>query len=123
MSTSAETTTAAAPGAPKTTRTFADISADLHAYLGELLQGRVDAIEIEDLFTALADLTTLYTKAAATPPTGQLDIPGEKSTTTDVLRLVTALMRSQDINPFDLALWFSRENPENANHDDERHSL
>ena len=25
-----------------------------------------------------------------------------------VLRLVTALMRSQDINPFDLALWFSR---------------
>ena len=117
MSNSADTT------APETTRSFADISADLRGYLGELLEGRVDAIEIQDLFNALADLTTLYTKAAATTPTGQLDIPGDQSTTTDVLRLVTALMRSQDINPFDLALWFSRDNPENTNHDEERLSL
>ncbi|NMO88756.1 hypothetical protein [Actinomycetospora sp. TBRC 11914] len=38
--------------------------------------------------------------------------PGAADTTpTDAVALATAALRSHDLNPFDLALWFSRSTP------------
>ena len=36
---------------------------------------------------------------------------GRDTTPTDAVALATAALRSHDLNPFDLALWFSRSTP------------
>ncbi|HTF65752.1 MAG TPA: hypothetical protein VK638_23990 [Edaphobacter sp.] len=52
-------------------------------------------------------LTKLY--AAACETAGQEITPVTKeATATEVVMLACALLRAQDLNPFDLALWFSR---------------
>ena len=55
--------------------------------------------------------TRLYARvsdqAGAAPPPLDRDV-----STTDALTLACALLRSQDLTPFDMALWFSRTAPD-----------
>jgi hypothetical protein len=63
-----------------------------------------ESLPFAELFTPLA---RLYAVACETA--GQEIIPVRKEATpTEVVMLACALLRAQDLNPFDLALWFSR---------------
>jgi hypothetical protein len=56
---------------------------------------------------AVSEVTRLY--AAACEEAGKEIPPLESSvSTTEALTLACALLRSQDLTPFDMALWFSR---------------
>jgi hypothetical protein len=55
----------------------------------------------------LTPLVKLY--AAATEATGrELPPVTQEATATEVVVLACALLRAQNLNPFDLAIWFSR---------------
>ena len=54
--------------------------------------------------TAVADLRPDYTAIEEDAPAPD----GTDLTPTDAVVLATAALRSNDLNPFDLALWFSR---------------
>jgi hypothetical protein len=57
----------------------------------------------------LTPLVKLY--AAATEATGrELPPVTQEATATEVVVLACALLRAQNLNPFDLAIWFSRGN-------------
>jgi hypothetical protein len=62
------------------------------------------SLPLTELFTPLAKLY-----AAACEAVGYEIAPVTKEATpTEVVMLACALLRAQDLNPFDLALWFSR---------------
>jgi len=70
-----------------------------------------ESLPFTELFTPLA---RLY--AAACEAAGQEITPVTKDATpTEVVMLACALLRVQDLNPFDLALWFSRATHGNTN--------
>jgi len=63
-----------------------------------------EALPFKRLFTPLVRLYSATSEAAGqefTPVTPD-------ATATDVVMVACALLRAQDLNPFDLALWFSR---------------
>lgn len=63
--------------------------------------------EAEDLRKSVSEITRKY--AAACEQTGSEIPPLEPSvSTTEALTLACALLRSQNLTPFDMALWFSR---------------
>ncbi|GAB2745379.1 hypothetical protein GCM10027174_19080 [Salinifilum aidingensis] len=74
----------------------------------ELLRtGGVADVPAEDLRALVSAATRLYATAnedadEATPPLE------DGVSTTEAVVLATALLKAQDLNPFDLALWFSR---------------
>jgi hypothetical protein len=70
----------------------------------------VNGCELADL-PALDQLLTPLVKlyAAATEATGrELPPVTQEATATEVVVLACALLRAQNLNPFDLAIWFSR---------------
>lgn len=63
-----------------------------------------ESLPFTELFTPLAKLYAVACESA-----GQEITPVRKEATpTEVVMLACALLRAQDLNPFDLALWFSR---------------
>jgi hypothetical protein len=63
-----------------------------------------ESLPFTELLTPLAKLYAVACEAAGreiTPVT-------QEATPTEVVMLACALLRAQDLNPFDLALWFSR---------------
>ena len=65
------------------------------------------ALSPEQLRAVVSAVTRLY--AAASARAGQ-ELPpvGPDVSTTDALTLACALVRSQDLTPFEMAVWFSR---------------
>jgi hypothetical protein len=63
-----------------------------------------ESLPFSELFTPLAKLYAVACETAGReiPPVTQ------EATPTEVVILACALLRAQDLNPFDLALWFSR---------------
>jgi hypothetical protein len=64
-------------------------------------------IDVRDMRKLVSAVTRLY--AACSDKAGE-EIPALDATvsTTDAVMLACALLRSHDLSPFDLALWFSR---------------
>ncbi|MHA6801051.1 hypothetical protein [Bounagaea algeriensis] len=74
----------------------------------ELLRtGGVADVPAEDLRALVSAATRLYATANEGAAEATDPLEGGVSTTEAVV-LVTALLKAQDLNPFDLALWFSR---------------
>lgn len=95
-------------------REFGDIAKDLREFVEQLIGGREATITGAELQSAIADVTRLYSSCSDAGGHGDVNFASTDMTTTDVVRFVCALMRSQDLNPFDLALWFSRINENSA---------
>ena len=65
------------------------------------------SVSKEEVQAAVTAATRLY--ASACEAAGRELPPVDKSiTTTEALTLACALLRSQDLTPFDMALWFNR---------------
>jgi hypothetical protein len=66
----------------------------------------IPADDIRRLVTA----TTLLYSAAVTRTGYELSLADSEISPTDTVVLTCALLRGQDLNPFDLALWFGQAN-------------
>ena len=85
---------------------LAAIAAELRR-MGEAEQVQQGA-ELRDVLVAA---TMLY--GAAVRQLGhELSLAGGRMTPTDAVVLCCALLRAQDLNPFDLTLWFGRVAPD-----------
>ncbi len=74
---------------------------------GLLRTGGVADVPAEDLRALVSAATRMY--ATANEGAEEATAPLEDGvSTTEAVVLVTALLKAQDLNPFDLALWFSR---------------
>lgn len=83
----------------------AELSTEIDAGLGD---GAIAALAPDTARRLVATAARAYSVAleeGAEPPTGT-DL-----TPTDAVVLATAALRAHDLNPFDLALWFSRSTP------------
>lgn len=87
---------------------LAAIAARLDAVLKQTsTNGTVSSIEMMALQRCLTPLVKLY--AAIVEDIGREPAPTDESVTpTEVVILACALLRVQNLNPFDLAIWFSR---------------
>lgn len=81
---------------------------DLVAHLDELTaQGRVDEFAEDDL-RALVGCAARAHAAASEAAGYELPVADARMATTEAVVLACALLRAQELTPFDLALWFSR---------------
>jgi hypothetical protein len=86
----------------------AEVSRHLETLADAVLTGRAPAPDFADLRRSLSAIVRLY---AAAVEGGADGVPVDDSvSTTDVVQTASALLRSRDLNPFDLALWFGRAN-------------
>jgi hypothetical protein len=92
-------------------------STKLSALLAEL-RGQIErAIQAGEVGVAPEDLTNLVSGAVKLYATAveedELDVPVIDGTvsTTEAMVVACALLRAHHLNPFDLALWFSRTAP------------
>ena len=87
---------------------FNALSEQVAEQVDELIgDGRVAELPAEDLRRLVSSVVRLY--AVANEGASEASSPLEDNVgTTEAVVLATALLKSQDLNPFDLALWFSR---------------
>jgi hypothetical protein len=72
----------------------------------EIQEGRAERVPTEDVTTLLTGAVKLYAAAVEEGARGVAPIDRTVSTTEAVV-VACALMRAHNLNPFDLALWFS----------------
>lgn len=74
-----------------------------------LLERLADATDMapDDVKSVVSAATRLYANAC-TRAGEELPPLTENISTTDAITLACALLRSQDLTPFDMAMWFSR---------------
>ena len=78
---------------------------DVVASLEQLAHGT--DVSPDDVRAIVSAATRLYANAS-TQAGHELPPLAPEVTTTDALTLACALLRSQDLTPFDMAMWFSR---------------
>jgi hypothetical protein len=79
-----------------------DLDAEIDAGLGDGAIAALDLDVARRLVAVAARTWAVATEEGARPPTGT-DL-----TPTEAVVLATTALRAHDLNPFDLALWFSR---------------
>jgi hypothetical protein len=79
-----------------------DLDGEVDAALGDGAIAALDPDVARRLVAVAARTWAVATEEGARPPTGT-DI-----TPTEAVVLATTALRAHDLNPFDLALWFSR---------------
>ena len=80
-----------------------DLDGEVDAGLGDGAIAALDPDVARRLVAVAARTWAVATEEGARPPTGT-DV-----TPTEAVVLATAALRAHDLNPFDLALWFSRD--------------
>lgn len=69
--------------------------------------GSANDVAADDVRTVISAATRLYAQAC-TQAGHELPPLAPDVATTDAMMLACALLRSQDLTPFDMAMWFSR---------------
>ena len=84
---------------------------ELRAQIGRTMQaGELASVPREDVTNLVTEAVKLY---AAYAEELDAEVPAIDATvsTTEAMVVACALLRAQHMNPFDLALWFSRTTP------------
>jgi hypothetical protein len=98
-------TNAGGPEGPPPRTAVVDDVTDAISTLEQLVEK--DALSPEQVRAVVSAATRLY--AAASVRAGhELPPVGPEVSTTDAVTLACALVRSQDLTPFEMAVWFSR---------------
>jgi|SRR5271168_2910633 len=90
---------------------LSEILADLRGQIERTVDaGELASVQREDVTNLVTGAVKLY---AAFAEELESDVPAIDSTvsTTEAMVVACALLRAQHMNPFDLALWFSRTTP------------
>ncbi len=76
--------------------------------------GEVGGVSPEDVTNLMSGAVKLYAAIAEEAEAGSEIVPviDETVSTTEAMVVACALLRAHHLNPFDLALWFSRTAPE-----------
>jgi hypothetical protein len=93
---------------------FADLTRDLHARIAAASDaGQIARVPPQDVTALVSESVRLY---AAVVEETERDIPviDASISTTEAMVVACALLRAHGLNPFDLALWFSRTAPHPA---------
>jgi hypothetical protein len=90
---------------------LADLALALHARVAATIEaGQIARVAPQDVTALLAEAVRLY--AAVVEETEREIPPIDASiSTTEAMVVACALLRAHRLNPFDLALWFSRTAP------------
>ncbi|HUA00824.1 MAG TPA: hypothetical protein VMB02_10880 [Candidatus Aquilonibacter sp.] len=92
----------------------AALAAELHDGIERARRaGEIASVPPAGLTTLVSDAVKLYATAVEEAETGSDPIPVIDGTvsTTEAMVVACALLRAHHLNPFDLALWFSRTAP------------
>ena len=81
---------------------FAEVAEDT------LTSGRVSQVASSDLERVLTAAVKLYAAKAGTEPTPAPPVSADKITPTEIVVVVSELMRAANLNLFDLSMWYRR---------------
>lgn len=87
---------------------------ELHTHIGRTSDaGQIANVPPTDVTNLVNDAVKLYAAMVEDAATGAPAVPVIDGTvsTTEVMVMACALLRAHHLNPFDLALWFSRTLP------------
>lgn len=90
---------------------FDDLASDFHERLANVIDaGQIARVPPPDVTSLVSDAVRLY---AAVSEESERDVPviDVSISTTEAMVVACALLRAHRLNPFDLALWFSRTAP------------
>jgi hypothetical protein len=93
---------------------FADLAGDLHTRVAAVIDaGQIARVPPPDVTALVSECVRLY---AAVVEETERDFPviDASISTTEAMVVACALLRAHRLNPFDLALWFSRTAPHPA---------
>ena len=88
------------------TRALAEVAAALEHQVDDVLAGAGPAADEESVRRVVTAAARLY--AAHGETAGPIDPLRADVSPTEAVELACGLLRARDLNPFDLALWFSR---------------
>lgn len=111
MSTSEVGSQASLAASPMSVADFGDIAEQLHTFVQALMRGRVATVSGPALSQAIGDLAKLHLACQEAAPGRVVELSGDDITGSEAVALIANLMRAQNLNTFDLALWLSRVQP------------
>lgn len=94
---------------------LSDVLSSLHSIIESIQSGAPAALSSTALSTLISDAAVLY--AASASLSGYLPaLESRTCSSTDAVILISALMKSQNLNTFDLALWLARLDQDGVHH-------
>lgn len=88
---------------------------ELHAEMERTIEdGQIAKVPAVDITNLVSHAVKLYASMIedATPGADQVPVIDDSVSTTEAMVMACALLRAHHLNPFDLALWFSRTAPD-----------
>jgi hypothetical protein len=90
---------------------LSSLATSLHEQVEQVLQtGEIDRVPSADITNLVTSAVKLYA-AAIEENTREVPVIDGTVSTTEAIVMACALMRAHQLNPFDLALWFSHSDP------------
>jgi hypothetical protein len=90
---------------------LSSLAAELHGQVERNLQaGEIDRVPAADITDLVTSAVKLYA-AAVEESAREVPVIDGTVSTTEAIVMACALMRAHQLNPFDLALWFSHSAP------------
>jgi hypothetical protein len=90
---------------------LSSLAAELHEQVERNLHdGEIDRVPPADITNLVTSAVKLYA-AAVEENTRDVPVIDGTVSTTEAIVMACALMRAHQLNPFDLALWFSHSDP------------
>jgi hypothetical protein len=90
---------------------LSSLAASLHEQVEQVFRtGEIDRVPSADITNLVTSAVKLYA-AAVEENTRDVPVIDGTVSTTEAIVMACALMRAHQLNPFDLALWFSHSDP------------